>query len=65
MQRMDKQGPNADIFRYGLHPAYRVLQQGCAKFDALGSSIDCKPSQYHYRNRVQHIATNRASGLLM
>ncbi|MCF7697133.1 hypothetical protein KPG66_14000 [Mycetohabitans sp. B2] len=39
---MDKQGPNASIFRYGLYSAYRVLQQSRTEFDVLSPSIDCK-----------------------
>jgi hypothetical protein len=41
MQRMDKQGPNASILRYGLHSTYRVLQSR-TEFDALSPSIECK-----------------------
>ena len=45
VQRVDEQGAHAGVLRNRDGSQHRVLQQGCAELDALGTQVDRQPGQ--------------------
>jgi len=65
MKRMYKQSPDTCIFRHRHSPIDRILKQGSAQLDTLGTMVNGKPRQYHHRYGVRHVTPDTARSHLV
>jgi len=65
VERMNQQGANTGVLRYGDGAVDRVLQHGSPQLDALCPTIYGKPAKHHDGNWIGHIAPNRAGRQLI